>query len=163
MSDTGSSITLSVGPNQDQSLETVTYNPLAANTHATSFQLGAGMTFQVAFSGVTPGQDATLTLWMQGMASTPVVVGSVYGSTMGYLSMPVFTMDSDTAGNTPQNATISLGGLLAGLVEGPFNAVNHSDQATNVPILGFTLTGDVTSTVSVTVSAMNQFVVGSGG
>ncbi len=163
VSDTGSSITLSVGPNENQSLETVTYNPLAANLTANTFQLGAGMTFNVAFSGTTPGQDVSLTLWMQGLASTPVLLGSVYGPTMGYLSMPVFTMDSNSSGNTPQNATISLGGTLGGLIGAPFNAVNHSAPTTNVPILGFTLSGDVTSTVSVTISAMNQFVVGSGG
>ena len=152
MNDSGSSITLGVGPTNDQSIETVTYNPLAA--------IGAGMTFQVAFSGVSPGQDVQLTLWMQGMATTPTLLGSVYGSTLGYLSMPVFTMDSNSAGTTPQNATISLGGLSRGLVGGPFNGVNGSNPATNVPILGFTLTGDVTSTVSVTVTAMNQFAVG---
>ena len=152
VNDSGSSITLGVGPTNDQSIETVTYNPLAA--------IGAGMTFQVAFSGVSPGQDVQLTLWMQGMATTPTLLGSVYGSTLGYLSMPVFTMDSNSAGTTPQNATISLGGLSRGLVGGPFNGVNGSNPATNVPILGFTLTGDVTSTVSVTVTAMNQFAVG---
>jgi Domain of unknown function (DUF4214) len=158
---TGSSITLAVGPNQSQSLETITYNPLAANIFA--LNLGAGMTFQVAFSGVSPGQDVQLTVWMQGMATTPTLAGSILGPTLGYLSMPVFTMDSDSAGTTPQNATISLGGLVGGFyVGGPFNGTNSSSPATNVPILGFTLTGDVTSTVSVTVSAMNQFFVGFG-
>ena len=163
VSDSGSSITLGVGPNQSQSIETVTYNPLAANTGA--FNLGAGMTFQVAFSGVSPSQDVQLTVWMQGMATTPSLAldGTILGPTLGYLSMPVFTMDSDSAGTTPQNATISLGGLFGGnVVGGPFNAINGSNPATNVPILGFTLSGEVTSTVSVTVSAMSQFVVGTG-
>jgi hypothetical protein len=72
-------------------------------------------------------------------------------------------MDSDTRGRTPQNATISLGGLLSnGLIQGPYNGVNLGQAATNVPTLDFSLTGDVTSTTSVTVSAMNQFYVGTG-
>ena len=162
VNDTGSSITLSVGPSQDQSLETITYNPLAAATQSSTIRVGAGMTFQVAFSGVPSGQDVHLTVWMQGMATTPVVLGSIYGSTQGYLSMPVLSLDSNAAGTTAQNATISLGGTFGGLAGAPFNGVGASSPATNVPILGFTLTGDVTSTVSVTVSAMNQFYVGTG-
>ena len=87
---------------------------------------------------------------------------TIFGSTQGYVSIPLFTMDSDSAGTTAQDATISLGGLLGGIIEGSFNAIDVSNPATTVPILGFSLTGDVTSSVSVTVSAMNQFFVGTG-
>jgi hypothetical protein len=42
----------------------------------------------------------------------------------------------------------------------PFNVVNSASTATIVPILGFTLIGDVTGKTSVTVSDMNQFAAG---
>ena len=74
VSDSGSAITLTVGPGQSQAIEAITYNPLAAAQSPPGFHVGAGMTFQVAFSGVQPGQDVSLTVWIRGMEALPVVI-----------------------------------------------------------------------------------------
>ena len=85
------------------------------------------------------------------------------GTTLGYMSIPLFTMNGADAGISPQSATISLGGFLSSsLLTAPFNSVNNGSSTTIVPTLGFTLIGNARSAVSVTVSQMRQFAVGIG-
>ncbi len=80
---------------------------------------------------------------------------------MGYMSIPVFTVDSPAAGTSPVNRNDQLGWISRSyILHGPFNAVNNASMTTLVPTLGFSLVGNVTSTASVTVTDMNQFAVG---
>ncbi len=174
VTDNGSSITLSVTQTDPTAADEITYTPLAVKGKS---DLGAGMDFNVSFN-VPTGEDVQLVVWLNGLAAAPEVAGNyVTGSTMGYMSIPLYTMNSADAGNKGTvNATISLGGYLnSDAVTGPFNSVylNFLHHATSdtilVPTLGFTLiradTGSKPITVikssSVTVSAMNQFAVGS--
>jgi hypothetical protein len=161
VSDTGSSITLSVGPHEKSAIDAVTFTPQATN----GFEgLGAGLDLQVAFSDVPAGEQVELVVWINGAASLPQLGGTtITGSTLGHMSIPLLTMNSAETGSAPQTATLSLGQYLKSyLLLGPFNAVNSANPSTNIPTLGFTLVGDVTRTTSVTVSAMNQFAVGVG-
>lgn len=166
--DTGGSMTLTVSANHSQAINAITFNPLAASSSGLSgFQLaGSGMDMQVQFNGPVPtGEQVELVVWIRGMVSAPRVVNPndlnqalTLGSTVGYVSIPLLTLNgADTA--TTQFATISLAGYLNAfpLVTGPFNSLNDANPATLLPTLGFTLLGDVSSNVSVTVSNIRQF------
>ncbi len=180
VTDNGSSITLSVNKNDPTAVDEITYTPLAVNGTSNippnMDALGAGMDFTVSFD-VKAGEDVQLVVWLNGLAAAPEAEGNdVTGSTMGYMSIPLYTMNSADAGNNGTvNATISLGGYLnSDFATGPFNSaylnfLHHATSSTIlVPTLGFTLVSNDTNnnsgksikTSSVTVSAMNQFAVG---
>jgi hypothetical protein len=92
-----------------------------------------------------------------------VIEGHNLGPTLGYVSIPVLTLNGGDVGTAMQSATMSLGGYLndAPTLLGPFNALNNGSNNTLLPTLGFTLIGNVSSPVSVTVSSMRQFNDGS--
>jgi hypothetical protein len=101
------------------------------------------------------------------MLSTPRVENpgtsqlATLGSTVGYVSIPLLTLNGGDVGTATQSATISLGSYLNADPDllGPLNALNNGSTTTLLPTLGFTLIGDVSSQVSVTVSNMRQFAV----
>jgi hypothetical protein len=160
VNDTGSEITLSVGAGSSSAIDAITFNPLAAGG---VFDLGAGMDFRLKFDGVTSGQPLELVVWIKGIAAAPVVASGLVniGSTLGSMSIPLFTMDAADAGTSATYATISLDGFFNSiLLRAPFNTVNGGSAATIVPSLGFTLIGGPNSKGSVTVSSMRQFVLG---
>ena len=163
VSDNGSSMTLSVGGTAGSTaIDAITYTPLAKGG---TDDRGAGMDFQVSFSNVPANQQLQLVVWLNDSAASLYAAGLYTGSTIGYMSKPLFTMNSASAGTTPLYATISLGGYLNSfLATGPFNTLYNSTTSTNpiVPPLGFTLVGNVTNTASVTVTNMNQFAVATG-
>ncbi|MBM4071786.1 MAG: DUF4214 domain-containing protein [Planctomycetes bacterium] len=168
VNDTGSSMTLTVGANNSQAINAITFNPLAASSSGLSgFELaGSGMDMQVQFNGpVPPGEQVELVVWIRGMVSAPRVVNPdninealTLGSTVGYVSIPLLALNGAET-TTTQSATISLAGYLNAfpLVTGPFNSLNNANPATLLPTLGFTLLGNVSSNVSVTISNIRQF------
>ena len=96
------------------------------------------------------------------MVASPEALGHPTGPTAGYVSIPLFTMDSADAGNTAGTATISLDTYALGLATVVFNSVSNSTAtglAPMVPTLGFSLisTAGSNASGSVTVSMMNQF------
>ncbi len=68
VSDDGSSISLSVNPKDSSAIDAITFNPLAAQ--GTTY-LGAGIDFQVSFSGVPAGQQVQLVVWIDDPAASP--------------------------------------------------------------------------------------------
>jgi hypothetical protein len=110
-----------------------------------------------------------LVVWINEPASSPRIINPYNPfqyiptwSSILYINISFFTMDSQDAGTGSLNATISLGGYLnSSLLLAPFNTLNAESNTTIVPTLGFSLIGNVTSTASVTVGDMNQFAVGS--
>ncbi|MDR3621985.1 MAG: DUF4214 domain-containing protein [Paludisphaera borealis] len=157
VADTGSSITLTVDAGHSQAIDSIGFNPVAAQGIA---NLGAGMDMQVQFSGVPAGADVQLVVWIRGLLAAPQVLGTSLGSTLGYASIPLLTLDSSDVGSSVQYATLSVGQYLnSWLLRAPFNALNSSTAAagTMVPTIAFSLIGDVTSTVSATVSNIRQF------
>jgi hypothetical protein len=149
VTDTGGQITLSVDAANSVAIEAITFNPLAEVFGP--FGIGSGMDLQVEFSGVPAGEQVELVVWIRGLVSTPRVEDpstsqlATLGSTVGYMSIPLLTLNGSDVGTAA---------LL-----GPFNAVNNGSGSTLLPTLGFTLIGDVSSQVSVTVSNMRQFAV----
>ena len=146
-------------------IEAITFNPLTEVFGPLA--IGSGMDLQVAFSGVPTGEQVELVVWIRGLVSTPRVKDpstsqlATLGSTIGYMSIPLLTLNGGDVGTAVQSATISLGSYLNGFPDllAPFNAVNDGIPGTLLPTLGFTLIGDVSSQVSVTVSNMRQFAV----
>jgi hypothetical protein len=166
VTDTGSSLSLTVGPKSQTAIAALTFNPQAGQG---LMALGAGMDLQVSFSGLKPGNDVQLIVWLRGIASAPRIINvsgqdppkTTSGSTIGAMSIPLLTMNASAAGTSTQAATISLGGLLNSFViEGPFNALNGGSSMTVVPTLGFTVVGNPGSPVTVTVNNMRQFMDG---
>jgi hypothetical protein len=148
--DTGSTLTLSVDPAHPEAVEAITFNPLAATTG----KPGTGMDFQFQFSGISPGEQVELVVWIRGLTSLNVPAAMVNKGTFGYLSVPLFTMDGADAGTAAQRATISLDGFLSDAqdapIVGPFNA-------SQIPTVGFTLLAPPGSSATVTVSNLRQF------
>jgi hypothetical protein len=149
-SDDGASMTLGVDGATSSSILAMTFNPQAATTGIP----GNGMDFQVQFSGVDPGEQVQLVVWIRGQTQASVPIASIDAGTLGYQSIPLFVMDGGTVGATQQNATISLDGFLSGVqsapILGPFSAAQ-------IPLLGFSLVGAAGSNASVTVSNLRQF------
>jgi hypothetical protein len=146
-------------------IEAITFSPLTEQFGP--FAIGSGMDLQIEFSGVPAGEQVELVVWIRGLVSTPRVgipgtsQLATLGSTVGYMSIPLLTLNGEDVGTAVQSATISLGSYLNAdpSLLGPFNAVNNGSASTLLPTLGFTLIGDVSSQVSVTVSNMRQFAV----
>jgi hypothetical protein len=165
VTDTGSEITLSVDADNSVAIEAITFSPLTEQFGP--FAIGSGMDLQIEFSGVPAGEQVELVVWIRGLVSTPRVgipgtsQLATLGSTVGYMSIPLLTLNGEDVGTAVQSATISLGSYLNAdpSLLGPFNAVNNGSASTLLPTLGFTLIGDVSSQVSVTVSNMRQFAV----
>jgi hypothetical protein len=149
VTDSGVSLTLGVDAANDIAAAGVTFNPLAASTGIP----GTGIDFQVTFSGVDPGEQVELVVWIRGLAAENAPIASINDGTLGYLSIPLFAMAGADAGSTPTSATISLDGFLSGVqsapILGPFSAAQ-------TPILGFTLKGAADASASVTVSNLRQ-------
>ena len=157
VTDDGSTIKLTVDPTNTQAIDAIGFNPLAAQG---LLDLGAGMDLQVQFSGVQPGSQVQLVVWIHGLVSSPQVAGFPLGSTMGNISIPLLALDAGDVGSGVQDATLSLGQYLnAGFLRAPFNAVNTADASagTMTPTIAFSLIGDGASTVSATVSNLRQF------
>ena len=118
-------------------IEAITFNPLAA---LFPLFIGAGMDLQVSFSGVPAGEQVELVVWIRGLVSTPRVEDpstsqlATLGSTVGYMSIPLLTLNGGDVGTAVQSATISLGSYLNADPDllGPFNAVNNGS-------IGYTL------------------------
>jgi len=138
-------------------IDAITFNPLAADGAS-----GTGLDLNFAFSGVTPGQQVELVVWIRGMVAVPQVLGKgVLGPTTGYMSVPLFTMNSADAGTSTQGATLSLDAYELGVFTGLFNSVvTSSGAAPTIPTLGFTLIGSSGASATVTVSNMNQITDG---
>jgi hypothetical protein len=155
--DDGSTITLSVDAAHSQAIDAITFNPIAAQGISA---LGAGMDLQVQFSGATAGSNVQLVVWIRGLLAAPQVLGTSLGSTLGYASIPLLTLDAADAGSGVQYATLSVGQYLnSWLLRAPFNALNSSTAAatTMVPTIAFSLIGDGASSVSATVTNIRQF------
>jgi len=160
VSDNGSTINLSVDASNTNAIDAITFNPLAAAGAS-----GSGLDFNFSFSGVTPGQQVELVVWIRGMVAVPHVLGGlVLGPTAGYMSVPLFVMNSADAGTSTQGATLSLDGYHLGLLTGLFNSVLTSSAAAPIiPTLGFTLISSPGSSATVSVTNMNQIRDGIGG
>jgi len=154
--DTGTSITLSVDADNAHAINKITFNPLGAQSTS-----GTGMDFTFDFEGVDPGEKVELIIWIHGMASVPQdAITKPLGNTIGYISIPLFSMDGADAGTAPQSATISLDGYRVGLILGPFNSVidiSGGSATPIVPTLGFSLATSNGATASVVVSNLRQF------
>ena len=149
VTDNGSAITLSVDAGSPTAVEVITFNPLAATTRMP----GNGLDFRFQFSGVDPGEQVELVIWVRGLVGVNAPIASINEGTLGYLSIPLFAMSGTEAGSTARQATISLGGFLSGQhapILGPFSA-------SQVPILGFSLIGSAGASATVTVTNLNQF------
>ncbi len=163
VTDTGQSLALTVGPGAGVAVAAITFNP----EPGPGFNgLGSGMDLQVKFDGAQAGDDVQLVVWMRGIASAPRVLDIsgqgagklTTGSTIGSLSIPLFTMSASAAGTTTQSATLSMGGLLDSFfLDAPFNALNGGSPTTVIPALGFSVVGNPDRPVTVTVSGMRQF------
>jgi len=153
---TSTSITLSVDAANPRAIDTITFNPLGAAGSS-----GTGMDFSFDFSGVDGGEKGELIIWIHGMASVPQdALTKPLGNTLGYISIPLFTMDGADAGGAAQSATISLDGYRLGFILGPFNSVINTGGSSATPIvptLGFSLVTSNGATASVTVSSLRQF------
>jgi hypothetical protein len=152
VTDTGSAITLSVDAANPTALDVITFNPLAVNQQA-----GTGLDFSVQFSGVDPGEQVELVIWIRGMASVPQALGgaAIFGNTIGYLSIPLFAMSGLDAGTGAMLATISLDGFRGeAVLDGPFNSLAGGPI---IPTLGFSLITPTNSNASVTVTNLRQF------
>jgi pimeloyl-ACP methyl ester carboxylesterase len=160
VTDNGSTIGLSVSASHPDAIDAITFNPLAATGAS-----GTGLDFNFTFSSVKPGQHVELVVWIRGMVTVPQAQGILaLGSTTGYMSVPLFTMDSADAGTSTQGATLSLDGYHLGLLTGLFDSVaTFGTAAPNVPTLGFTLISSAGSSATVTVTNMNQITDGIGG
>jgi hypothetical protein len=155
--DDGSTISLSVDASHSQAIDAITFNPIAAQGIN---NLGAGMDLKVQFSGETAGSNVQLVVWIRGLLAAPQVLSTSLGSTLGYASIPLLTLDAADAGSGVQYATLSVGQYLnSWLLRAPFNALNSSTAAasTMVPTIAFSLIGDGASSVSATVSEIRQF------
>ncbi len=172
VADTGNSITLTVDASNSEAINAITFNPLAAVSSGLGGLewLGAGMDMQVEFNGPVPaGEQVELVVWIRGMVSAPRAVDPdntsqalTLGSTLGYISIPLLTLNGADTGTSTQLATISLGQYFNAFpfITGPFNSLDGANSARLLPTLGFTLLGDVSSSVSVTVSNIRQFTDG---
>jgi len=150
--DTGSTMTLSISAASPTAMNVITFNPLAAGGHA-----GTGMDFSFQFTGVDPGEQVELVIWIHGMASVPQALGGVgiFGNTIGYLSVPLFAMNGLDAGSAAQLATISLDGFRgASVLDGVFNSLAGGPI---IPTLGFSLVASSGSSASVTITDLRQF------
>jgi hypothetical protein len=164
-------ITLGAGPNAAPlSVLATTFTPLAnvPQSGEFSFLSGTGLSFQFQFQNPSPGDQ--LVIWARGLFNLrvpPVSLASFPGfnsGTLGYQTVPLFTMTAAEAGTAAQLATIPLA-LFANqnssdsngsLVEGGLNA-------TQQPILGFSLIHVGAGQSSVTLTDMHQFTDGTTG
>jgi hypothetical protein len=157
-------ITLGAGASAPLSFESLTFQPLANVPVQGSNPVGTGLSFQFQFQGpALPGDQ--LVIWVRGLFGFRVPGGSAdrfNTGTLGYQTIPLFTMSAVDAGATKQLATISLDGF--GNQNSFFNNSNVADGmlgATQQPQLGISLVHANGSTSTVTISNMQQFTDGS--
>jgi hypothetical protein len=164
-------ITLGAGPNAAPlSVLATTFTPLAnvPQSGEYSYLSGTGLSFQFQFHNPSPGDQ--LVVWARGQFNLrvpPVSLGNFAGfnsGTLGYQTVPLFTMTAEDAGTTAQLATIPLD-LFAShnSFDANGNLVEGALNATQQPILGFSLIHVVGGQSSVTVTAMHQFTDGTTG
>jgi hypothetical protein len=155
VADDGQSITLNVDSDDPHSINAITFNPLGLAGTA-----GTGLEFEFEFSGVDPGEQVELVIWIQGTGAVPrtALSTAAFGSTLGLVSVPLFVMNGTFGGSDPQKATISLDGFHLGTLIGPFAAIlNNNGTAAITPTLGFSLITSTGSDASVTVNNLRQF------
>jgi hypothetical protein len=156
-------ISLGAGASAPLSFESLTFQPLT-NSGAIH-NVGTGLSFQFQFQGsALPGDQ--LVIWVRGLFNFQVPNpqgGDLFNTgTLGYQTIPLFTMSAVDAGTAKQFATISLDGF--GNQNGFFsNNVLAEGMlgATQQPQLGISLIHANGSTSTVTVSNMQQFTDGS--
>jgi hypothetical protein len=154
--------TITLGSNAPLSFESLTFLPLANSSKPFP---GTGLSFQFQFQGTAlPGDQ--LVIWARGLfnlrAPNPQGGDLFNSGTLGYRTLPLFTMNAADAGNTKQLATISLDGF--GNMNGFFNNGVLAEGilgATQQPQLGISLIHANGSTSTVTVSNLQQFTDGS--
>jgi hypothetical protein len=154
VSDTGSSMTFTIGASNPLSMATISFVPYG--TDPTDQPIGTGLELYVAFSGVDAGETVQLVVSVHGMAvpqinlSDPPLLAS--GST-GFMTIPLLTLDGRTSGAGPRMATISLDVFRnQTIIDGAFGTT-----ANPVPQLVFSLIGSAGATASATVTNMQQF------
>jgi hypothetical protein len=154
VSDTGSSMTFTIGASNPLSMATISFVPYG--TDPTDQPIGTGLELDVAFSGVDAGETVQLVVSVHGMAvpqinlSDPPLLAS--GST-GFVTMPLLTLDGGASGAGPRMATISLDVFRnQTIIDGAFGTA-----ANPVPQLVFSLIGSAGASASATVTNMRQF------
>jgi hypothetical protein len=168
VSDNGTgTITLGAGT-APLSLLATTFTPLAnAPQNGGKTLAGTGLSFKFQFANPAPGDQ--LVVWARGLFNlkAPPISGIFNGlnsGTLGYQTVPLFTMSAKDAGTAAQFATMSLD-LFANqnsfstngnLAEGILNA-------TQQPVLGFSLIHAGAGQSSVTISSLQQFSDGTTG
>jgi hypothetical protein len=161
-------ITLGAGPGAGPlSLLATTFTPLANASQGSGNPnlVGTGLSFKFQFANPAPGDQ--LVVWARGLFNlkAPPLSGVFNGlnsGTLGYQTIPLFTMSAQDAGTAAQFATVSLDGFAnqnsfsnnGNLVEGMLNA-------TQQPVLGFSLIHAGGGQSSVTISSLQQFSDGS--
>jgi hypothetical protein len=158
-------ITLGTGASTPLSFESLTFQPLANSVPGGASPVGTGLSFQFQFQGAAQPGDQ-LVIWVRGLFGFRVPNpqgGDLFNTgTLGYQTIPLFTMSAVDAGTAKQLATISLDSL--GNQNGLFfngNLANGMLGATQQPQLGISLIHTNGSTSTVTVSNMQQFTDGS--
>lgn len=169
VSDNGQgTITLGGAGSAPLSLLATTFTPLANVPQNGNPNLaGTGLSFQFQFTNPSPGDQ--LVVWARGLFNLKVppiqnpftgktIFSGLNSGTLGYQTVPLFTMSASDAGPAAQFATVSLDGFAnqnslsnnANLVEGMLNA-------TQQPVLGFSLIHAAGGQSSVRVSQLQQF------
>jgi hypothetical protein len=128
--------------------------------------VGTGLSFQFQFQGAAQPGDQ-LVIWARGLFNfrvpNPISSTDLFNTgTLGYQTIPLFTMSAVDAGTTTQLATISLDGFRN--QNGLFTNGNFADGslgATQQPQLGISLVHADGSTSTVTITNMQQFTDGS--
>ena len=154
VSDTGSSMTFTIGASNPLSIATISFVPYA--TDPTDQPIGTGLELDVAFSGVDAGETVQLVVSVHGMAVPQINLSDppllLTGST-GFMTIPLLTLDGRTSGAGPRMATINLDVFRnQTLIDGAFGTT-----ANPVPQLVFSLIGSAGATASATVTNMRQF------
>jgi hypothetical protein len=164
VSDNGTgTITLGAGTSANPlSLLATTFTPLANVSQGTnkSNLLGTGLSFKFQFANPAPGDR--LVIWARGLLNlnvpaVPPFFNGLNSGTLGYQTVPLFTMTAQDAGTAAQFATISLDGFANQNSHNNNDFVEGMLNATQQPVLGFSLIHASGGQSSVTISSMQQF------
>lgn len=152
-------ITLGTGSNAALSFDSLTFQPLANTGNDPN---GTGLAFQFQFQG-TPQPGDQLVIWARGQFGlSSASVPSIDSGSLGYQTVPLFTMNASVAGSTKQWATIDMDEFAGNnSLGGNGTVLNGMFGSTQQVQIGISLIRANGSTASVTLSNFEQFTDGS--